>query len=191
MQDEVSPKQRKFWEAEELLDKGQNQKALKMLLELLEEYPEDDNALIINKVGVAYAQMGEMEKAEKYFYDAILINYQCVPALSNLGNVFLDRDDPHRAIALYKKALKYDADYAVAHNNLAAAYKRIRDIPKQVSHYKRSQQLKTAGETRAEKTDRRRRVLKQEEEELPNTRGCWITVLVVVAIIIAAFLILR
>ncbi len=130
----------RFEEAVELLDTGQNSQALRELLSIVEEQPGHVGAL--NKAGVAYARLGEMEGAEICFTRAIIANPRCVPALSNLGNIYLDRDDNERAIALYKKALKYDPDYHVAHNNLAAAYKQAGQVSKQVEHFKKGQKLR-------------------------------------------------
>jgi len=132
--------------AEERLTMGDNWEALRLFLEVIEEDPENSHA--INKAGVAYARMGEMEHAEQCFYDAVIIDPKFAPALSNLGNVFLDRGENQVAIALYKKALKYDPDYSVAHNNIAAAYKREGQVDKQVSHFKRSQRIMALGRSR-------------------------------------------
>ncbi len=132
--------------ADERLAVGDNWEALRLYLEIIEEDPE--NAYAINKAGVAYARMGEMEHAERCFYDAVIIDHRFVPALSNLGNIFLDREQNEIAIALYRKGLRYDPNYSVAHNNIAAAYKRIGKIDKQVNHFKRSQKIMAFGRGR-------------------------------------------
>jgi len=137
-----------FREGLEQLDRGKNVKALKNLLLVIEE--DLENVVALNKAGVAYARLGEVEGAEKCFVRAIIANPQYVPALSNLGNIYMDRGDYDRAIALYKKALKYDPDYAVAHNNIAAAYKSVGNISKQVEHFKKSQKLRLRGEDESE-----------------------------------------
>lgn len=128
------------------LDKGDNWEALRLYLEVIEEEP--DNAYAINKAGVAYARMGEMEHAERCFYDAVILDPKFPAALSNLGNIFFNKKENQIAIALYRKALKYDPDYSVAHNNIAAAYKRVGQIDKHVSHFKRSQKIKVFGRDR-------------------------------------------
>ncbi len=132
--------------ADSNLKKGDNWEALRLYLEVLEEEP--DNAYAINKAGVAYARMGELEHAEQCFYDAVVLDPKLPAALSNLGNIFLNKGENDIAIALYSKALKYDPDYSVAHNNIAAAYKRVGQIDKHVSHFKRSQKIKVFGRDR-------------------------------------------
>ncbi|GEM_PF-2532299 len=132
--------QERFEECVDLLDRGRNSQALRQLLSIVEEQPGHVGAL--NKAGVAYAHLGEMEGARICFTRAIITNPRCVPALSNLGNIYFDRGDNQRAIALYKKALKYDPDYHVAHNNLAAAYKQTGQVSKQVTHFKKGQKLR-------------------------------------------------
>ena len=132
-----------FQDAVRLIDEGRNREALSILQTVIEKNPEHVEA--INKAGVAYARLDEMESAEKCFLEALYIDHSFVPALSNLGNIYMQREDYNRAIALYQKALKYHPEYAVAHNNIAAAYKQVGKVDKQVHHYKRSQKLKLRG----------------------------------------------
>lgn len=138
--DDRNDEQDAYEEAVRLIDQGSNNQALRILLPLIEEEPDHSDAL--NKAGVAYARLEEMEGAEICFVRAVLSDPHNAAALSNLGNIYLDRGDNRRAIALYEKALKYEPDYHVAHNNLAAAYKRLGKIGKQVEHFKKSQKLR-------------------------------------------------
>ncbi len=137
---EQSTTEEEFQRAVELLGRGHNGEALRILLPLIEQDP--DHADALNKAGVAYAGLKEMVGAENCFLRAIIANPRHVAALSNLGNIYLDRDDTTRAIALYKKAIKYEPDYSAAHNNIAAAYRRTGERGKQVEHFKKSQRLK-------------------------------------------------
>ncbi len=139
-QDTPNGEEGHFEDAARLLDHGRNEEALQVLRQVIENDPEHVEA--INKAGVAYARMGDIESAEKCFVQALKTDHRWVPALSNLGNIYLNRDENQRAIALYKKALKYDPDYSIAHNNIAAAYKREGEVEKQVHHYKKSQRLR-------------------------------------------------
>ena len=55
-------------------------------------------------------------------YEKVLsINPDDTAAHNNLGNIWIDKGQPDRAIACYQKALALKPDFAEAHNNLSEA----------------------------------------------------------------------
>ncbi len=78
------------------------------------------------------------------------------PALTNIGNLYLERGQPEEAIKHYMLALQSDPDYPAAHRNLGVAYRRMGKYHSYVSHFKRSQRLDTR-RARQEFLDRRAR----------------------------------
>jgi len=99
--------------------------------------PEDPRGL--NKIGVLRALMGQIDEAEGYFRSAIELDAKFAPALTNLGNIRLERGDADGALLLYEEALSYDPNYSAAHHNMAAALKKLGRIRPMVQHLKDAQ----------------------------------------------------
>ncbi len=106
--------------------------------------------LLLNKRGVARvgAQRTRAGGAISKPRSAAIAAY--APALTNLGNLLLDAGDVDGAIARYERAIASDAEYAVAHLNLGAAYKRAGRIADAVRALRQAERFER-------RTKRRRR----------------------------------
>jgi tetratricopeptide (TPR) repeat protein len=63
------------------------------------------------------------------------------PALTNLGNLYLESGDVDAAIAHYQRAIASDRDYAIAYLNLGVAYKRLGRVDEGVRALREAQRL--------------------------------------------------
>jgi len=79
-------------------------------------------AVLLNKTGIAYHQMLELDLAKKYYEKAIKANPKYAEAMNNLGAVYYARKNYRRALSEYKRALKVDANSASIYSNLGTAY---------------------------------------------------------------------
>lgn len=79
-------------------------------------------ALILNKVGIAYHQMGELDAARKQYEKALKLNKQYSEAINNLGTVYYGKRNYRKAISYYKKAIKLAPNSASMHSNLGTAW---------------------------------------------------------------------
>ncbi len=122
-------------------ESGNREEAREIFNRITDEYPERPEGY--NKIGVLYAETGQLEKAEKYFLFALSKESCHVPSLTNLGNIFLERGQLDDAVKHYTLALQNDPEYPPAHRNIAIAYRRMGRIAPSVSHLKRSQRLET------------------------------------------------
>ena len=82
--------------------------AEKRYREAAEMYRENSkgSAVLLNKTGIAYHQMLQLELAERYYRLALRVNPQYSEAVNNLGTVFYARKSYRRAVNQYKKALR-------------------------------------------------------------------------------------
>lgn len=80
------------------------------------------NALIQNKLGIAYHQMQNFNAAKKAYQRAIEINPQYGQAINNLASVEYAQKKYRDAILTYIRALKLDPSSAVIYGNLGTAY---------------------------------------------------------------------
>ena len=98
--------------------------ARKMYREAIDVFREDTskNPVIINKIGIAYHQMQQLDNARKYYEQAIRLKPNYAEAINNLGTVYYARKSFSRAIRYYRKALKYSPNSASIYSNLGTAY---------------------------------------------------------------------
>jgi tetratricopeptide (TPR) repeat protein len=98
--------------------------ARKMYREAVEMYRQDDirNPIILNKIGIAYHQMQQIDTARKHYEQAIRLNPKYSEALNNLGTVHYSRKSYRKAISYYNKSLKIAPNSASVHSNLGTAW---------------------------------------------------------------------
>jgi tetratricopeptide (TPR) repeat protein len=98
--------------------------AEKRFREAAEMYQENSkgSAIMLNKAGIAYHQMLELNSAEKYYRQALRVDPKYAEAMNNLGTIYYARKSYRRAIGQYKKALRINAESASVWSNLAMAY---------------------------------------------------------------------
>jgi tetratricopeptide (TPR) repeat protein len=116
-------------------------------LSLLEESPErlEDPLFAAERevlLGVRAVREGRREEAEARFQKALALDPHHHRALSNLGNLHLERGELEAALDLYRRALKLAPEDPLIHENLAALYKKKGDLDRMVAHMKQATRLK-------------------------------------------------
>jgi tetratricopeptide (TPR) repeat protein len=98
--------------------------AEKRYREAAEMYGENSkgSAIMLNKTGIAYHQLLELNLAERYYRLALRVDPKYSEAINNLGTVYYARKSYRRAIGQYKKALRINPDSASVWSNLAMGY---------------------------------------------------------------------
>ena len=98
--------------------------ARKMYREAIEMYKTGpaDSAVLANKLGIAYHQLLDLEKARKCYERAIKLRPGYAEAINNLGTVYYATRSYRRAISQYKKALRLTPDSASILSNLGTGY---------------------------------------------------------------------
>ncbi|MGA8533408.1 MAG: tetratricopeptide repeat protein [Candidatus Tumulicola sp.] len=100
-----------------------------------------ERAFLLNKRGVARVAMQQTELAREDFTAATECAGGFAPALTNLANLLLEEGEIGAAIARYERAILADPNYALAHFNLGAAYKRAGRFADAVRALRRAQRL--------------------------------------------------
>jgi tetratricopeptide (TPR) repeat protein len=96
--------------------------------EIIKDEPR--NAVVLNKIGVAYESMGDSELAERYYKKAMRADKNFGTAINNLGTLEYSNERYASAIKYYKKALGHDTDRATVYSNLGYAYSASHQYPK-------------------------------------------------------------
>lgn len=78
--------------------------------------------IILNKLGIAYHQLTDMQMAARYYQRAIKIKRDYPEAINNLGTIYYAQKSYRRAVGLYNRALKITPNSASIHSNLGTAW---------------------------------------------------------------------
>ncbi|HEX4136516.1 MAG TPA: tetratricopeptide repeat protein [Bryobacteraceae bacterium] len=81
-----------------------------------------DSAVIWDKIGIAYHQIGDLNGAKKAYERALKIDKKYADAINNVGTVFYAEKKFGSAISRYKRALQYAPDSASIYSNLGTAW---------------------------------------------------------------------
>ena len=103
--------------------RGDIMMARKMYREAIEIYRElpGDSAVMLNKVGIAYHQMLELEMARRSYESAVKKDPKYSEAINNLGTVYYARKNYRKAVSQYRKALVLNPQSASVYSNLGTA----------------------------------------------------------------------
>ncbi len=92
-------------------------------------------------LGVLRIRQGDRAGAQQAFAAALQLDPGHYRAKTNLANLALEAGQTDEAIRLYQEVLKQNPEYALAHHNLGAAYRKKGQIDKAVHHIKQAQRL--------------------------------------------------
>lgn len=88
----------------------------------IDEYRQaGDSVDDLNKMGVAYQLMFNLNDAERCYRTALRMDPKNAIAFNNLGSVYMARKDYARAVRSYRKAVNLSAKDALFHKNMGTA----------------------------------------------------------------------
>jgi tetratricopeptide (TPR) repeat protein len=117
--------------------------ARKMYREAIEAFaqgPKNDPVLV-NKTGIAYHQMQQLDRARKFYEQALKLKPTYAEAENNIGTVYYAQKSFRRAISAYRRALKLSPDSASIHMNLGTAYFARKMEKESIAEYRTALQL--------------------------------------------------
>jgi tetratricopeptide (TPR) repeat protein len=117
--------------------------ARKQYREAVDAYTEQPQltATLVNKVGIAYHQMLELDLARKHYERAIKLDPKYSEAINNLGTVHYAKKSYRRAISQYNKALKLSPYSASIYSNLGTAQFARKKYKEAAEAYEKALQL--------------------------------------------------
>ena len=97
------------------------------------------NAQVLNKIGIAYEQLGEDTLAERFYKKALRANANSSFVLNNLGTIEYSRERFGKAIKYYKKAVAVGGDnLAAIYTNLGYAYCSVKLYPQAMESFSKA-----------------------------------------------------
>jgi tetratricopeptide (TPR) repeat protein len=130
---EMTPRQIAEMQGDILMARKEYAAAVTAYIKILETDPK--SAQLLNKVGVGFQQLGDLNKAERFYKKAIHADKNFASAINNYGTVEYERKHFGKAITLYKKALEYHTETATLYSNLGYAYFGNKEYPQAMSTF--------------------------------------------------------
>jgi tetratricopeptide (TPR) repeat protein len=102
---------------------------------------EPQTALVLNKIGIAYHQLTDLNMAKRYYERALKKNPQYAEAVNNLGTVHYAQRSYGRAVSQYNKALKIAPSSASIYSNLGTAWFARKKYDRAIECYRKALEL--------------------------------------------------
>lgn len=116
----MSPEKNAEMRADILMARKEYSSAIDTYSTILKTQPK--NAVVLNKIGIAYQQMGGIDAAENYYKRAAKADKKMSNPLNNLGTIEYGLKHYSKAIGYYKRALVVAPSGANTYFNLGVAY---------------------------------------------------------------------
>jgi tetratricopeptide (TPR) repeat protein len=99
---------------------------------------EKKNAVLLNKIGMAYQQLGDGRRAKHYYKKAVHADKHFASAINNLGTLEYAKGNYRKAIKYYTKALRQANDQPAFYSNLGYAYCGAKKYPQAIRAFSRA-----------------------------------------------------
>ena len=99
---------------------------------------EPKNAALFNKVGVAYQQLGDLQRAERAYRRSMHADKNFASAVNNCGTVEYEKKHFGKAIGLYKKGVELRGDMPTIYSNLGYAYFANKEYPEAMNSFQKA-----------------------------------------------------
>jgi Tfp pilus assembly protein PilF len=115
-----TPREGEELQADLMMARKQYSEAAALYQKLAQQEPR--NAVLLNKLGIAYHQLAMLDQAKRYYERAAKADRTYASAYNNVGTIYYQRRNYGKAIRAYKKAIELSPDLATIHSNLGYAY---------------------------------------------------------------------
>lgn len=110
--------------------------AATVYLQILEAEPK--NAEVLNKVGVAYQQIGDLDRSGRFYKRSMKADKNFASAVNNYGTVEYEKKHYGKSISLYKKAIVLRPELPTLYSNLGYAYFCNKEYPEALTSFEKA-----------------------------------------------------
>ncbi len=133
-------------DAQQLERKGDVQMARKLYREAAENYVQllkmqPNNAVIWNKLGIAYHQQLQFNQARKHYERAVKLRRDYSEAINNIGTIYYAQKNYKKAIRMYQKALEFAPNSASIYSNLGTGWFARKKYDEAFASYRKALEL--------------------------------------------------
>jgi tetratricopeptide (TPR) repeat protein len=124
----MTPRQIAEMRADVMMARKEYELAIASYQDILKSEPK--NAVVLNKVGISYQQIGDQVQAEHYYRKSMAADKHFPTPINNLGTLEYGRQHYSKSIKLYLKAASLKMNVAPIYSNLAYAYEANKEYTK-------------------------------------------------------------
>jgi tetratricopeptide (TPR) repeat protein len=132
----MTPREAAEMRADILMARKEYSQAAGTYLQILVSEPK--NAALMNKIGVAYQQLGDLDRSERFYKRAMHADKKFASAANNCGTVEYEKKHYGKSIGLYSKALDLHADMPTVYSNLGYAYFADKQYPQAMGSFQKA-----------------------------------------------------
>jgi tetratricopeptide (TPR) repeat protein len=129
----MTPREIAEMQGDILMARKEYASAVTVYIKILETDPKSPQ--VLNKTGVAFQQLGDLNRAERFYKKSMHADKNFSSAINNYGTVEYEKKHFGKAITLYKKALEYHTETATLYSNLGYAYFGNKEYPQAMSTF--------------------------------------------------------
>ena len=132
----LSPREAAEMRADILMARKEYSDAASAYIQILVSDPK--NAALMNKVGVAFQQLGDLDRSERFYKRAMHADKKFASASNNCGTIEYEKKHYPKAIGLYSKALELHSDLPTVYSNLGYAYFADKQYPQAMDSFRKA-----------------------------------------------------
>jgi tetratricopeptide (TPR) repeat protein len=132
----LSPREAAEMRADILMARKEYSDAAGAYIQILLTEPK--NAQIMNKIGVAYQQLGDLDRSERFYKRAMHADKKFASAANNCGTIEYEKKHYGKAISMYTKALDLHSDLPTVYSNLGYAYFADKQFPQAMDSFQKA-----------------------------------------------------
>ena len=132
----LSPREAAEMRADILMARKEYSDAAGAYVQILLNDPK--NAQLMNKIGVAFQQLGDLDRSEKFYKRAMHADKKFASAANNCGTIEYEKKHYSKAISLYSKALDLHSDLPTVYSNLGYAYFADKQYPQAMDSFQKA-----------------------------------------------------
>ena len=132
----LSPREAAEMRADILMARKEYSDAVSAYMQILANEPK--NAALMNKIGVAYQQLGDLDRSEKFYKRSMHADKKFASAANNCGTVEYEKKHYSKSIGLYNKALDLRGDLPTVYSNLGYAYFADKQYPQALDSFQKA-----------------------------------------------------
>jgi len=95
-------------------------------------------AMLMNKIGIAYHQQMQFDRARKYYQRALKTNKGYAEVRNNLGALYYDMRKYRQSVNEFRKAIALQPELAAAHSGLGSAYFARKEYEEALASFRRA-----------------------------------------------------
>jgi tetratricopeptide (TPR) repeat protein len=132
----MSPRQAAELRGDVLMARKEYAQAAAIYKQIIVDEPK--NAFVLNKIGVAYQELGDLNQSSRFYKKAMKADKDFASPINNLGTVEYEKKHYGRAINLYKKAANLKVDLSTIYSNLGYAYFANKEYPEAMDTFSKA-----------------------------------------------------